>query len=94
MTTTPGLWDLKVDHADYEAVQAERMTWWHKICPNKTRGAHWKDRIVAVIDKADFENCNQAAIWFAGSPLEEGGPERADGKIEVYGDGYFERIGC
>lgn len=93
--TTEGLWDLRVDHADDEAVQAERKSWWDKICPTKTQDppGHWKGQITAWIDEADFEHCNNAAIWFAGSILEV--VERgADGQIMVYGAGYWERIGA
>lgn len=89
---TPGLWDFCVDHANKEALQAERKAWWDKICPTKTRGApSWKDEIHAWIDEADLDGCTSAAVWFAGSPLDV--LSRKDGKVEVYGDGYWIRIG-
>ena len=56
---------------------------------------NWKLPIRARIERADFERCNAAAIFFAGSPLtlvRWVGPNRS--MVRVTGSGYYICIGA
>ncbi len=62
---------------------------------------HWKDRLVALIPKADFQMYDRAVIHFTGGGLEDisvmDGVEGSfvkDGMILVKADGYWECIGA
>ena len=62
---------------------------------------HWKDRLVALIPKADFQMYDRAVVYFTGGPLEDisvmDGVEGSfvkDGMILVKTDGYWECIGA
>lgn len=77
---------------NYEAEQAERETIFRKVAPK----GNWKSRINAWIDATDFDECNNAAIWFAASPLmiverrTKGGTEQ----VRVHGEGYYVMVGA
>lgn len=53
---------------------------------------NWKKCISAIIPMADFDKYNAAAIFFAGSPLTQ--VQRLGDKVQVFGDGYYARIGA
>lgn len=73
---------------NYEAEQAERQAVFAKIAPKH----NWKERIDAWIDATDFDECNNAAIWFAASPLEI--VARRSTKVRVQGGGYYAMVGA
>ena len=56
---------------------------------------HWKDRLVALIPKADFEMYDRAVIHFTGGSLEDISDEETifENMILVKTDGYWECIG-
>lgn len=81
-------WSVEKSTGDHEAEQAERVAVWQKIRPKR----NWKERIDAWIEAADFDECNEAAIWFAGSPLDI--VAKRGSKVRVQGDGYYARIGA
>ena len=57
---------------------------------------HWKDRLVALIPKADFEMYDRAVVHFTGGPLEDISDEENvfETMILVKTDGYWECIGA
>jgi len=68
---------------------------------NPDEELHWKDRLVALIPKADFQMYDRAVIHFTGGGLEDisvmDGVEGSfvkDGMILVKADGYWECIGA
>jgi len=85
-------WSVNKAGGDFEAEQAERVAVWKKVAPKP----HWKDPIDAWIDAADFDECCEAAIWFAGSPLEIVARRKKAGtdQVRVQGGGYYECIGA
>ena len=79
-TTGPG-----VNYADQQAKRAE---WFAKIKP----AGNWKMPIRTWVWADEFEQCNQAAIWFTGAPLEvEGQRGKA---VYVRSPGYYATIGA
>lgn len=93
--TNPGLWvvrkprALKRSMSKWPAEQAAREAVFKKI----ESAGNWKLPIYAVIDKADFDDCNAAAIWFTGAglrPVEWIGSD----KVRVEGPGYYNTIGA
>lgn len=81
------IWNCPSKDPDYEKHQAERLAWFNKIAPRK----NWKMPIACWVSKEDFDNCNQAAIYFTGSPLKitiKQGPMRF-----VKAPGYYNTIG-
>ena len=85
-----GLWDFSETKDEYEANQAERVRWFRKIAPK----GNWKGEIDAWIDPAEFDNCQNAAIWFTGGDLVIVPGSAKDGKVRVLGDGYYAVIGA
>lgn len=72
---------------NYEAEQDERVAVFDRI---KTPG-DWKLPIDAVIYAEDFEEANNASIWFAGCELTVA--ERLpDNKLRVTAPGYYATI--
>lgn len=53
---------------------------------------NWKLPLHGIISKEEFRLCDQAAIFFAGSPLES--KDIGGGKLEVAGFGYYVCIGA
>jgi hypothetical protein len=53
---------------------------------------NWKKSFTAQIDEAEFDKYNEAAIFFAGSPLEI--IHRSNNKLTIHGDGYYVCIGA
>lgn len=86
-----GLWDIhRSNGQDFDVRQAERARWFEKVAP---KTGNWKDPIDAVIDADDFDNCNQAAIWYTGGGIVIA--ERLKGrKLRVTGAGYYVNIGA
>lgn len=76
----------------YEADQAWRVTVWKKVQP----AGNWKGPIDAWIDEADFADCNEAAIWFAGSTLDIVERQTRNGVnwVRVQGPGYYANVGA
>lgn len=61
---------------------------------NKVKNpSHWKDRIDAVIDAADWDHVEKAVIYFTGS-VPEVVETLADGKLRIVAAGYWEAIGA
>lgn len=73
---------------NYEAEQAARVEWFKKIEP----AGNWKLAINAWIEASEFEDCNQAAVWFAGCELKIA--ESKGSKVRVEGAGYYAAIGA
>lgn len=92
--TKPELWKMpsREDHdrdpAAYEAAQKERDGHFKKIQP----AGNWKLPICAVIDAADFDDCNEAAIWFTGAGLDV--IDHIGTEVVVSGPGYYATIGA
>ena len=74
----------------YEAAQAERIGWFNKIAPKP----NWKAPIAAWIDEADFENCFEAAKFFAGGGLQIVKRNHRKAKVFVKAPGYYAMIGA
>ena len=57
---------------------------------------HWKDRLVALIPKADFQMYDRAVVHWTGGPLEDISDEEnvSETMILVKTDGYWECIGA
>jgi len=72
---------------DFEIAALRRA--FTRICDRK----NWKLAIDAVIPAKDFDLCHAAAIFIAGSPLEQV-EELPGGKIRVVGAGYYACIGA
>jgi hypothetical protein len=91
-TTVNDLWDMRVSNGKhFEERQAERVSWFKKIEP---KSGNWKDPIDAVIDAADFTDCNEAARWFTGGELTIADGLNGSGKIRVESAGYYVNIGA
>lgn len=75
---------------DFDAEQAERTAVFNKIAP----AGNWKMPIDAVIDEADLAECEQAAIWFTGGPIEVVWRHSMPGRVRVFGLGYYHHIGA
>ena len=90
--TMPSTTAAKEDPALYAARQAERDSWFKKIQPN----VNWKFAVDAIIEADDFEQCNQACIWFTGSELTkvEMPGCTIPGIIRVTAPGYYATIGA
>lgn len=87
-----GLWDIRTSNGKFfDQRQAERTKWFEKIAP---KSGNWKEPIDAVIDAADFEDCNQAAIWFTGGGLTIADGLNGSGKLRVEGAGYYVNVGA
>jgi hypothetical protein len=84
------IWRTSGIDPDYEANQAKRVAWFNKIAP---RG-NWKTEIDAWINEWDFANCNEAAIFFTGSPLVIVSNTTPAGKVRVQAEGYYKVIGA
>lgn len=93
--TNPKLWTIRQERseptpdAQFEAEQAERKAIFDRIAP----AGNWKAPIGANISEADFDDCNQACIWFTGSELTVY-EKLGDGRIWVTSPGYYETIGA
>lgn len=77
------------DTGNFDAEQAERVRVFRKIAPKKD----WKRRIKTWIDEEDFDECNEAAIWFTGAGLEITRADLKNKKILVECPGYYSVIG-
>lgn len=94
--TKPALWtmpgpetQLVTPGAERDAQQAERTAIFDRIKP----AGNWKEAISARIDPAEFDDCDQACIWFTGSTLTREAMT-ADGKLWVTAPGYYATIGA
>lgn len=82
------IWARPAEDPEFEAAQELRKFWGKKIFPRD----NWKNPIDTWIDLDEFTNCNSAAIYFCGSPLEivdQEGP-----LAHVKGAGYYNMIGA
>jgi hypothetical protein len=85
-----GLWDIRTSNGKFFDVrQAERNRWFQKVAP---KSGNWKEPIDAVIDADDFDDCNNAAIWYTGGGLTA--KKLKGGKLHVLGAGYYVNIGA
>lgn len=75
---------------NFEAEQAERVAAFNKIAP----AGNWKAPIDAIIDEADLADCEQAAIWFTGGPIEVVWRLGMPGRVRVIGLGYYHHTGA
>ena len=83
-----GIWGISGKDENYEVNQAKRAEFFNKIAP---RG-NWKNPIACWIAEEQFEDCNQAAIWFAGCSLTI---KRKQGPmLFVVAPGYYNSIGA
>ena len=82
------LWKLAPFTPDHANLAAQRDAWFQKIQPSD----NWKLPIDAWIDAPDFENCNQACIWFTGGELVI--VERDAARVRVTSGGYYANIGA
>ena len=57
-----------------------------------TNKKNWKKALKGVIEASEFDVTEKAAIFYAGSPLES--RKLANGKLEVWGGGYYVHIGA
>jgi len=57
-----------------------------------TNKTNWKKALKGVIEASEFRVTEKAAIFYAGSPLES--RKLPDGRLEVWGDGYYVHIGA
>lgn len=85
------IWTHK-ETGNYEAEQVERAAVFRKIASHR----NWKERIDAWIDASDFDECNEAGIWFAASPLTIVARRSTKGvaKVRVQGAGYYANVGA
>ena len=85
--TDRNIWDF--DAGPYDEVQPLRVRVFEKIAPE----GNWKLPINAVISEDEVDECNEAAVWFAGCGITIA--ERlADGKVRVTGPGYYHAVGA
>lgn len=77
----------KVAGPDTAAAAKYRDEIFDKIKPK----GNWKNPIACWIDVADFDECNEACIWFTGSMLQI--EERRGKKIYVRAIGYYLAVG-
>lgn len=82
------IWNPPKSDPNYEKNQAERQAWFAKISP----APNWKMPISIWIEKSDFENCSQAAIFFTGSALTI--TNKSFGKVKVEAPGYYATVGA
>ena len=81
------IWNCPTPDPQYDKHQAERLEWFNKIAPL----GNWKNPIECWIAKEQFEDCNQAAIYFAGCSL---AIKRKQGpSILVKAPGYYISVG-
>lgn len=85
----PGSAENPMEELQYVQLQQARDSVFKKIKPMVS----WKLPISAVIAAADFDDCNQAAIWFTGGELTVEGTFE-DGRLWVSGAGYYANIGA
>lgn len=88
----PSIWNTPSPDANYDANQAARVAVFNKIAPKD----NWKLPINAWIDESDFDECNEAAIFFTGSSLKitaRTGPLSAT-RLHVETPGYYATIGA
>jgi hypothetical protein len=86
------IWNIPSPDANYAANQAARVAVFNKIAPKD----NWKLPIQCWIDEVDFADCNEAAIYFTGSPLTvtaKTGPLSAT-RLHVEAPGYYSTIGA
>ena len=72
-----------------ESAAVDRSRFFEMIRPSD----HWKMPIEALVRASDFENCNEAAIWYTGGPLEVVS-EDGFGSLIVKGAGYYANVGA
>jgi hypothetical protein len=84
------IWNISPsnDPAKYEVEQELRTEWFDKIMPV----GNWKCGIDCWIEADDFEQCDNAAIWFTGAGLRA--IESRGSKVRVIGPGYYATIGA
>jgi hypothetical protein len=81
-------WSLgKKPSENYEAEQAQRLAWFDKIKP----AGNWKNPIKKWIEEVDFDQCNQACIWFTGGSLTIAAKRGT--RVLVESGGYYVNIG-
>jgi hypothetical protein len=85
---TTNIWNTPTPDPHYEVNQSLRSEWFSVIAPIH----NWKDPIDCWIQKNQFNDCNQAAIFFTGAPIEI--VERSYNMIRVVGAGYYATIGA
>jgi hypothetical protein len=86
--TASSLWTLAAS-SNFEAEQAERVAIFNKIAPV----GNWKAPIDAVIQEADFADCNAAAVHFTGGALTIS-KRLVNGWLRVTSGGYYANIGA
>jgi hypothetical protein len=74
--------------AGFEADQKARIAVFDRIKP----GGNWKEPIDAWIGADQFEECNQAAVFFTGGPIRI--VEEFGDSVRVIGEGYYYHIGA
>lgn len=90
--TNPQFWMVVRDASHpchSKEAEAERQRFFEMIRPT---GECWKGPICAVIDAADFDDCNEAAIWFTGAGLDV--IDHIGTEVVVSGPGYYATIGA
>lgn len=75
---------------EYEAKNAARVAVFNKIAPRD----NWKNPILRWIKESEFEECNEAAIWFTGAGLTIIDRKEYANGVLVEGPGYYATIGA
>jgi hypothetical protein len=87
---------IKVQVVEGESLLMKRQKYTHdelKAAFEKVENKeNWKLPIRGIIEESEFQLVYEAAIYFAGSPLES--RKLADGRLEVSGAGYYNCIGA
>lgn len=84
------IWNRPNPDPDYTVNQAVRVRWFDQIAPK----SNWKGPIDAWIRADQFEQCNKAALFFTGAPIERVTTLAIGGKVRIVGVGYYAAVGA
>jgi hypothetical protein len=76
--------------ANFDEEQAARSAVFNKIAPKD----NWKNPILCWIKEDEFEECNEAAIWFTGAGLTVVYRVVGTNAVRVSAPGYYATIGA
>lgn len=91
--TNPQFWQVVRDsaHPCHTAeAEAHRQAVFEKIKP----AGNWKMPIDAVIELDDFDDCNEAAMWFTNGELQRERDWTGATTIRVTSPGYYVNVGA
>jgi hypothetical protein len=81
------LWTFE---ASTDADQELRVAIFNRIANRE----NWKMPIAAWIDRADFTDCYEAAVWFTGGGIQIAQHAENTDRVLVVGNGYYANIGA